>query len=85
MGVHAEAYVLEAPRTKLRRTKLTLEPRDDEAIVEVLACGLCHTDLAFANGSVTPKHGFPLVLGHEVRGVHPVSRYARVAPPQRRG
>jgi len=83
MGVQAEAYVLDAPRTKLRRTKLTLEPRDDEAIVEVVACGLCHTDLAFANGSVIPKHGLPLVLGHEIVGtiVHGARIGLRVLVP----
>jgi 6-hydroxycyclohex-1-ene-1-carbonyl-CoA dehydrogenase len=36
--------------------------------VEVLACGLCHTDLGFADGSVRPQKGLPLVLGHEVVG-----------------
>jgi len=68
MGVQAEAFLLEAPKTPLRRTTITLEPREGEAIVEVLACGLCHTDLGFADGSVAPKHGLPLVLGHEIVG-----------------
>ncbi len=68
MGVIAEVYLLESPRSALRRTQLTLEPRDGEAVVEVLACGLCHTDLGFADGSVAPKHALPLVLGHEIVG-----------------
>jgi 6-hydroxycyclohex-1-ene-1-carbonyl-CoA dehydrogenase len=36
--------------------------------VEVLACGLCHTDLGFASGAVPTRHALPLVLGHEAVG-----------------
>lgn len=43
-------------------------PAADEAIVEVDACGLCHTDLGFASGAVAPKRALPLVLGHEIVG-----------------
>lgn len=43
------------------------EPRPDELLVRIVACGMCHTDLSARNGS-TP---FPLaaVLGHEGAGV----------------
>jgi len=34
----------------------------------VTACGLCHTDLSFADGSVKTRHPLPLVLGHEITG-----------------
>lgn len=69
MGVVSEAWVLEAPKQKLVRREIELpEPGDERAIVEVSACGLCHTDLGYADGSVAPKHGFPIVLGHEVVG-----------------
>ncbi len=67
MGIQAEVQLLEAPN-QLRKRTLSLEAREGEAIIEVLACGLCHTDLGFANGSVAPKHPLPLVLGHEVVG-----------------
>jgi 6-hydroxycyclohex-1-ene-1-carbonyl-CoA dehydrogenase len=63
------AYVLEAPATPLVARELTLpDPGAGEALVEVLACGLCHTDLGFADGSVRPVKPLPLVLGHEVVG-----------------
>lgn len=40
-----------------------------QALVRVAACGLCHTDISFASGSVKPRHPRPLVLGHEISGV----------------
>ena len=43
-------------------------PSPGEVVVEVEACGLCHTDLAYADGSVAPRHALPLVLGHEIVG-----------------
>ena len=66
---HAEGYFLTTPGEALTRGPLAMsEPGPDEAIVEVGACGLCHTDLAFASGAVAPRHPLPLVLGHEVTG-----------------
>ncbi len=66
MAVTAEAYVLESPKTPLVRRSLQIPaPGPTEAIVEVIACGLCHTDLGYADGSVPTKKGTPIVLGHE--------------------
>jgi 6-hydroxycyclohex-1-ene-1-carbonyl-CoA dehydrogenase len=67
--LQTEAYVLTVPGKPLeRRTTQISDPTETEAIVEVDACGLCHTDLGFANGSVAPKQALPLVLGHEIVG-----------------
>ena len=41
---------------------------DEEVVVQVAGCGLCHTDLGFMNGSVQTKHELPLILGHEISG-----------------
>jgi 6-hydroxycyclohex-1-ene-1-carbonyl-CoA dehydrogenase len=41
---------------------------EDEAIVEIAGCGLCHTDLGFFDGNVKTKHESPLILGHEISG-----------------
>tara|TARA_Y100000034_G_scaffold54178_1_gene66432 strand:+ start:8473 stop:9528 length:1056 start_codon:yes stop_codon:yes gene_type:complete len=41
---------------------------DDEAIVEVAGCGVCHTDLSFWHYGVPTRHELPLVLGHEISG-----------------
>ena len=69
MALTARAYFLDAPGAPLSCRELQLpDPAPGEAIVEVLACGLCHTDLGFASGAVPTKHPLPLVLGHEVVG-----------------
>jgi 6-hydroxycyclohex-1-ene-1-carbonyl-CoA dehydrogenase len=69
MAVVADAWILKEPKSPLERGKRALpDPGPTEAIVEVMACGLCHTDLAFALGSVAPRHPLPLVLGHEIVG-----------------
>jgi 6-hydroxycyclohex-1-ene-1-carbonyl-CoA dehydrogenase len=69
METRATAYFLDAPGTPLARRDLALPaPGQGQCLVEVRACGLCHTDLGFADGSVRPKHALPLVLGHEVVG-----------------
>ncbi|KAF3395105.1 Aryl-alcohol dehydrogenase [Talaromyces pinophilus] len=41
--------------------------RNDEALVEIHAVGLCHTDLSCANGTLPASA--PAVLGHEGAGV----------------
>ncbi len=41
---------------------------EDEVVVEVAGCGLCHTDLGFISGSVKTNHELPLILGHEISG-----------------
>ena len=43
-------------------------PQADEVLVEVVATGLCHTDLAVRDG-VFPIPAMPNVLGHEGAGV----------------
>jgi len=52
---------------------MVLDERDEaplpgDAIVAVAGCGVCHTDLGFYYEGVPTRHGFPLVLGHEISG-----------------
>src|SRR5215216_957499 len=44
------------------------EPGEREALVRLVACGVCHTDLYTASG-VDPSGYAPTVLGHEGAGV----------------
>ena len=39
-----------------------------QALVQVLGCGICHTDLGFLDDGVPVRHALPLVLGHEIVG-----------------
>ena len=67
--MHAEGWFLTSPGKPLEHRGFELrEPASDEVIVKVDACGVCHTDLAYADGSVAPAHALPLVLGHEIVG-----------------
>lgn len=69
MSRRASGYYLEHPGQPLVERAMELpDPAPHEVLVEVLACGLCHTDLGFADGSVAPRHSLPLVLGHEIVG-----------------
>ncbi|MHA6804583.1 S-(hydroxymethyl)mycothiol dehydrogenase [Salinifilum ghardaiensis] len=43
------------------------DPGPGEAVVQVQACGVCHTDLAYREGGISDD--YPFLLGHEVAGV----------------
>jgi 6-hydroxycyclohex-1-ene-1-carbonyl-CoA dehydrogenase len=42
--------------------------KDDEALVKVAGCGVCHTDISFWHHGIKTKHALPLTLGHEISG-----------------
>jgi Zn-dependent alcohol dehydrogenase len=42
------------------------EPEDNEVLVKIVACGICHTDLCIQNGAFPSP--FPNVAGHEGSG-----------------
>jgi S-(hydroxymethyl)glutathione dehydrogenase / alcohol dehydrogenase len=63
------AAVLEEFGAPLEVQELELaEPRAGEALVRLVACGVCHTDLYTASGA-DPSGYAPTVLGHEGAGV----------------
>ncbi len=43
------------------------DPGPGEVIVEVQACGVCHTDMHYRDGGINDE--FPFLLGHEAAGV----------------
>ncbi|WP_371477424.1 S-(hydroxymethyl)mycothiol dehydrogenase [Kitasatospora sp. NBC_00315] len=43
------------------------DPGPGEVVVEVQACGVCHTDLHYREGGINDE--FPFLLGHEAAGV----------------
>jgi 6-hydroxycyclohex-1-ene-1-carbonyl-CoA dehydrogenase len=42
--------------------------KDNEVVVEVAGCGVCHTDLGYYYDGVRTNHALPLALGHEISG-----------------
>ncbi|HSP38966.1 MAG TPA: S-(hydroxymethyl)mycothiol dehydrogenase [Frankiaceae bacterium] len=58
-------------RTKGAPVELTTirvpDPGPGEALVQVQACGVCHTDLHYREGGINDE--FPFLLGHEAAGI----------------
>jgi S-(hydroxymethyl)mycothiol dehydrogenase len=48
-------------------TVIVPDPGPGEAVVQVQACGVCHTDLHYREGGINDE--FPFLLGHEAAGV----------------
>jgi S-(hydroxymethyl)glutathione dehydrogenase/alcohol dehydrogenase len=67
--VKIRAAVLEKFGAPLEVQEVELaEPKAGEALVRLVACGVCHTDLYTASGA-DPSGYAPTVLGHEGAGV----------------
>ncbi|MEV7967281.1 S-(hydroxymethyl)mycothiol dehydrogenase [Sphaerisporangium sp. NPDC088356] len=49
------------------QTVIVPDPGPGEAVVNVQACGVCHTDLHYREGGINDE--FPFLLGHEAAGV----------------
>jgi S-(hydroxymethyl)mycothiol dehydrogenase len=47
-------------------TVLVPDPGPGEAVVDIAACGVCHTDLHYREGGITDD--YPFLLGHEAAG-----------------
>lgn len=61
------AAVLRSTITGLNVEEIrTPEPRADEVLIKVSACGLCHSDLHVISGAI--QFPLPAVLGHEISG-----------------
>ncbi|MFQ3315022.1 MAG: S-(hydroxymethyl)mycothiol dehydrogenase [Candidatus Poriferisodalaceae bacterium] len=48
-------------------TILVPDPGPGEVLVDVQACGVCHTDLHYREGAINDE--FPFLLGHEAAGI----------------
>jgi uncharacterized zinc-type alcohol dehydrogenase-like protein len=78
----ADAYAASSPGAPLAPwviERREVGPRDVE--VEILFCGVCHSDLHAARGE-WPEVRYPIVVGHEIVGrVERVGREVRDLPP----
>ena len=43
------------------------DPGPGEVVVDILACGVCHTDLTYRDGGINGD--FQFLLGHEAAGI----------------
>ncbi len=72
------AVVLDAFGADLRLARDHPDPDGSGEVIDVTACGVCHSDLHVVDGEIPSP--LPLILGHEVTGVHsrlgPVMVYA---------
>jgi len=48
-------------------TIIVPDPGPGEVVVDIQACGVCHTDLHYVQGGISDE--FPFLLGHEAAGV----------------
>jgi S-(hydroxymethyl)glutathione dehydrogenase/alcohol dehydrogenase len=64
-----KAAVATAARKPLEIMTVDLDgPRAGEALVEIKASGVCHTD-EFTRSGADPEGLFPAILGHEGAGI----------------
>ena len=69
-AIAVTGFEMHAPGEALRPAhRLVPDLADDEVVVEVAGCGLCHTDVGFLFEGVRTRHPLPLILGHEISGV----------------
>ena len=73
------AYAAQSPTSGLAPWSLDRrEPRPDDVSIEILYCGVCHTDLHYAENDWGATR-YPVVPGHEI-----VGRVTAVGPDVRR-
>jgi len=84
MAHQVQGVVAAAAKAPVTIETITVpDPGPGEALVRVLACGVCHTDLHYREGGINDD--FPFLLGHEAAGdVEAVGEgVANVAPGDR--
>ncbi|RSH76960.1 uncharacterized protein EHS24_003898 [Apiotrichum porosum] len=68
MPQQTQAWVVDELNGPFVLRDVTLDdPLEDEVLIEMVASGICHTDLLVASGHL-PDNKFPVILGHEGAG-----------------
>ena len=68
MAQQVRAVVARAVKVPVEVVTIAVpDPGPGEALVQVQACGVCHTDLHYREGGINDE--FPFLLGHEAAGV----------------
>lgn len=67
MPQRVRAVIAASKGEPVRIEEITIpDPGPGEVVVDVAACGVCHTDLHYREGSINDE--FPFLLGHEAAG-----------------
>ena len=73
MAMNVSGYAAKAPKVRLAPLSFTRrDPRDNDVVIDILYCGVCHSDLHQVRDDWFPGI-YPMVPGHEIIG-----RVARV-------
>ncbi|RIX35190.1 S-(hydroxymethyl)mycothiol dehydrogenase [Corynebacterium falsenii] len=68
MTTNVKGIISRAKNEPVEKTTIVIpDPGDNDVIVRIQACGVCHTDLAYKEGGITDD--YPFLLGHEAAGV----------------
>lgn len=68
MTTKVKGIISRAKNEPVEKTTIVIpDPGDNDVIVRIRACGVCHTDLAYKEGGITDD--YPFLLGHEAAGV----------------
>jgi S-(hydroxymethyl)glutathione dehydrogenase/alcohol dehydrogenase len=69
MGVRSMSAILRSYGAPVSVEEIVVDdPMENEVLVRTVACGVCHSDLHFKQGSM-PHFPVPAVLGHEAAGI----------------
>lgn len=68
MSQKVQAVIVRAKDAPVETVTIIIpEPAAGEAVVDILTCGVCHTDLHYKLGGI--GNDYPYLLGHEATGV----------------
>ena len=67
MPQHVRGVIARSQGAPVEVTTIVIpDPGPGEVIVDIAACGVCHTDLTYREGGINDE--FPFLLGHEAAG-----------------
>jgi S-(hydroxymethyl)mycothiol dehydrogenase len=68
MPQHVRGVIARAKSAPVEVATITIpDPGPGEVVVQIQACGVCHTDLTYREGGINDD--FPFLLGHEAAGL----------------
>ncbi len=69
MAISGHRWDMTAPDSPMVKTELSFDTAEaDDVVVEIVGCGVCHTDMDYIYNGVRTNHALPLCLGHEISG-----------------